>query len=163
MDRDFANPEYTHVVLVTGSRSWDDEAGMRHSFNQLWLRWGIAAVTRPLLISGSAFRGADAIAERLWQAAGPPVRRVPADWDRFGRSAGYKRNQLMVDQLVELRGRGSQVVCASFLDLCLTASCVTRSENQLMPLQPGHFSHGTIHCRSRAELAGIELSDTFRR
>lgn len=27
---------FSHVVLVTGSRSWDDEKSMRETFNDAW-------------------------------------------------------------------------------------------------------------------------------
>lgn len=49
-----------------------------------------------VVISGTA-RGADKLGE-MWAAdAGVPCERFPADWDRFGRSAGYRRNEQMAD------------------------------------------------------------------
>ncbi|MFJ2778168.1 hypothetical protein [Kitasatospora sp. NPDC087315] len=30
---------FSHVVLVTGSRSWDDERSMRETFNDAWRDW----------------------------------------------------------------------------------------------------------------------------
>tara|TARA_R110000824_G_scaffold14005_2_gene60249 strand:- start:421 stop:777 length:357 start_codon:yes stop_codon:yes gene_type:complete len=44
-----------------------------------------------LIISGGA-RGADSLAERFAKENGIPFKLFPANWDRYGKSAGYKRN-----------------------------------------------------------------------
>jgi len=49
------------------------------------------------IISGAA-RGADSIAASIGRKLGREVREFPAEWDRFGRSAGYRRNMLMLDE-----------------------------------------------------------------
>ena len=43
-----------------------------------------------LIISGGA-RGADSLAERFAKENGIPFKLFPANWDRYGKSAGYKR------------------------------------------------------------------------
>jgi hypothetical protein len=40
---------FSHIVLVTGSRSWNDEKSMRETFNDAWRDWGPKNVTRPVL------------------------------------------------------------------------------------------------------------------
>lgn len=55
---------------MTGSRTWDDMAGMRRAFNRAWVAWGPASVSKPVLVSGHCPRGADAMAERLWGPRG---------------------------------------------------------------------------------------------
>ncbi|MEW1629650.1 SLOG family protein [Streptomyces sp. NPDC089173] len=152
---------FSHVVLVTGSRSWSDEKSMRKTFNDAWRDWGAKNVTRPLLISGHCHEGADAMAERLWRAAGLQIRTFPAAWTAQNRGAGLQRNQEMVDAAQVYRDAGAQVLCTTFLDLCRKPGCPKRRHEQLMPHTPGHFSHGTIHCRSRARAAGIETADVF--
>lgn len=157
---------YSHVVLVTGARSWDDEARMRRTFRDAWQAWGSSNVTSPLLVSGhcpadSNERGADAMAERLWRAEGFEVLTVPAEWAVHGRRAGFVRNQQMVDLVAGLRARGSTVVCTAFLDLCRKPECHQRHDEQLMPRKPGHFSHGTAHCRALANRASIETVDVI--
>jgi hypothetical protein len=46
------------------------------------------------VVSGEA-RGVDRLGEKWATMRGIPVKRFPANWDRFGRSAGYKRNTEM--------------------------------------------------------------------
>jgi hypothetical protein len=157
---------YSHVLLVTGARTWDNEACMRASFRDAWKVWGPANVTRPLLVSGhcpadSDERSADAMAERLWRAEGFEVLTVPAEWKALGRRAGFVRNQEMVDLVAGLHEQGSIVRCTAFLDLCHKPGCLQGHDEQLMPRFPGHFSHGTAHCRGLAIRAGIETIDVI--
>ncbi len=56
------------------------------------------------IISGAA-RGADRLGERWAQENGIPLRRMPADWDKHGKKAGYLRNAEMLqcaDALIAL-------------------------------------------------------------
>ena len=46
------------------------------------------------IVSGTA-AGADTLGERYAEEKGYPVKRFPADWKRYGRGAGYKRNAQM--------------------------------------------------------------------
>jgi hypothetical protein len=75
-------------VLVTGSRTWTDEAviaaALREHFHP-----------GTVLVTGACPRGADAIAERLWASCGGQAERHPADW-QAGRGAGFARNAAMV-------------------------------------------------------------------
>lgn len=154
---------YSHVILVTGARTFEDAPSMKRAFNIAWRRWGPGNVRRPLLISGHARYGADALAERLWAQAGLPKPEVfNADWSGLGMGAGRVRNQQMVDRAVELSAEGAQVLCTAFLDLCVKAGCRDSERQQLLVSAgiAGHFSHGTIHCRSAALAAGIEVLDT---
>jgi hypothetical protein len=48
------------------------------------------------IVSGTA-RGADFLGELYGEYYGIPVKRFPADWDMYGKAAGYKRNQQMAD------------------------------------------------------------------
>jgi len=49
-----------------------------------------------IIISGTA-RGADTLGARYARDNGIAVEEYPADWDRHGKSAGYKRNEQMAD------------------------------------------------------------------
>ena len=50
-----------------------------------------------LLISGHA-RGADQIAEQWAKENKIPTRLFPADWDKYGKRAGYLRNVKMLEE-----------------------------------------------------------------
>lgn len=152
--------QFSHALMVTGSRTWDDEGCMKRAFNDAWRAWGPASVTRPVLLSGHCPKGADAVAESLWRAAGFEVIEFPADWDAEPRKAGFSRSQRMVDALVDLRDAGARIRAAAFLDLCRKCDQST-GQQQLMPSAPGHFSHGTVHARSRALAAGIDVDDVI--
>jgi len=78
-----------HRVLITGSRTWTDEATIATALGEHW-HDGNA-----VLISGACPRGADAIAERIWRHRSGLVERHPADWTT-GRDAGMRRNTTMV-------------------------------------------------------------------
>lgn len=76
-------------ILVTGSRTWTDVAVIRRALARHYLAGAV-------LVSGASPRGADAIAERIWHELGGQVERHPAEWDHWGRSAGFRRNAEMV-------------------------------------------------------------------
>lgn len=50
---------------------------------------------RIVIISGCA-KGGDLIGEKYAELKGYEIHRYPADWNRYGKSAGYKRNEKMV-------------------------------------------------------------------
>lgn len=77
-------------ILVTGSRDWGDEAIVRNALESLRVSWAT-------LVSGACPTGADAIAERLAEQWGWTIERHPAEWKKYGRSAGPRRNKEMVD------------------------------------------------------------------
>lgn len=48
----------------------------------------------PELVCGMA-RGADILAFRLWKSANMQIHVFPAEWDTYGKSAGFRRNKEM--------------------------------------------------------------------
>ena len=46
------------------------------------------------IVSG-AYKGADLLGERYAAERNHPIKQFPADWRRYGKSAGYKRNAEM--------------------------------------------------------------------
>lgn len=84
-------------VLVTGSRTWDDEATIQYALSEILFH-----NKTMVLVHGACPTGADRIADE-WAAARKQfparpvtVERHPADWERHGRSAGFRRNAEMV-------------------------------------------------------------------
>lgn len=87
-------------ILVTGSRTWDDEATIEKAIADAisWgaANWLITTNDEVTVVHGAARNGADDIAESLCVMGDIRTEKHPADWSRFGKSAGFKRNAEMV-------------------------------------------------------------------
>ena len=76
-------------AIVTGSRRWKSVGVIELAL----LEHGVTFV-----VEGGCPTGADLIARELAERMGLEHKRVDADWGRFGRSAGPRRNQQMLDE-----------------------------------------------------------------
>lgn len=82
------------TLLVTGSRTWEDERIVKEALSR-------AAADHDTLIHGNAV-GLDRMAARLGEEFFDYITSYPVTaehWNKFGRSAGMKRNMAMVDKL----------------------------------------------------------------
>ena len=79
-------------VLVCGGRDYQNKTRLFAELDALRETIEIAQI-----IEGEA-PGADTLARKYGEARGIPVRKFPADWQRYGRSAGHKRNAQMLKQ-----------------------------------------------------------------
>lgn len=79
-------------VLVCGSREWDDYNAIHSALSAL-----PGEHEEITVIHGDA-RGADRLAAKAAEDLGFHVEAFPADWDRFGLSAGIRRNLVMLDE-----------------------------------------------------------------
>lgn len=79
-----------HVVLVCGDRNWSDREALYRALDGLHADHRI---TR--LVEGEA-KGADTMAREWAETRGVLVDPYPADWKRYGRSAGPRRNTQML-------------------------------------------------------------------
>lgn len=101
-----------HVVVITGGRSYPNELRrvVEASLNARYARYGNFT-----LIHGACgwtlgvnnvidqMTGADRYADDWAQTApGVDLRRRPADWDRYDKQAGPRRNEAMVLEALEL-------------------------------------------------------------
>ena len=88
-------------LLVTGSRTWTDEMTIRNTMTDLNQR-----VSTPLpaftLVTGACPDGADAMALEIAKELNWDVDSYPADWDTYGRTAGFRRNIEMVESHIAL-------------------------------------------------------------
>ena len=77
-------------VIIAGSRGFAD-------YNLLARKLDILLANKSphvTIVSGGA-RGADRLGERYAQARGYRLKVYPAEWNKHGRSAGYRRNETM--------------------------------------------------------------------
>lgn len=73
-------------VAIVGSRNFNDTRLVASTMNSVLEKYRITEV-----VSGGA-RGADTLGEQWAKAHGIPTRVFLADWNRYGRSAGFRRN-----------------------------------------------------------------------
>lgn len=81
-------------VIIAGTRSFNDYELLRDSCNNLLSEKQRTHTV--VVISGTA-RGADQMGERYAREWGFQLRRFPADWELYGKSAGHIRNAKMAD------------------------------------------------------------------
>jgi hypothetical protein len=104
-------------LIVAGSRGFNNYGLLSDEINNL-----SEEITE--IISGTA-RGADQLGEKYADYHGIKIVKIPAEWDRLGKSAGYKRNERMAeyaDSLIafwdgESRGTKHMIDIANRLDL----------------------------------------------
>lgn len=77
-------------TIIAGSRTITAYSEVLDALN-LARHEGIYVTT---VISGTA-RGVDQLGERYAREANLPLEKYPADWEKHGKSAGYKRNEQM--------------------------------------------------------------------
>lgn len=109
-------------ILITGSRDWQDRDAIYNLLNRL-------VPLHATIVHGDCPTGADALAQK-WAESQPDIKveRYPADWNQYGKSAGPRRNQQMVDLGAD--------ICIAF---------------------PLSTSRGTRDCMRKAKTAGIPV------
>lgn len=75
-------------IIIAGGRAFNDYLFVRNMFDNNFRKSDYE------IISGNA-RGADALGEKLAKEYGFKLTLFPADWDKYGKSAGYIRNDKM--------------------------------------------------------------------
>lgn len=80
------------TVVVTGSRSWTDVRYIRAAFDQLILRHG-----KDIRVINGTAPGADRLCAGIARQYELDVVDMPAEWNKYGRSAGFRRNIEMLD------------------------------------------------------------------
>ena len=82
----------TSRILVCGGRDYSDAQKVLEVLSEL----------KGVTIVHGAARGADSIAANIAHRLGLEVEAHPADWLRYGKSAGAIRNQEMLDSGVQM-------------------------------------------------------------
>ncbi len=80
------------LLWVAGGRDYQDEEAIRRILYPFVLEdtWE--------LVTGAA-KGTDSLAETYWRSMSRPYRGIPADWETYGKSAGYQRSQYIAFNL----------------------------------------------------------------
>jgi hypothetical protein len=79
-------------TIVAGGRDFLDAVVLCRTLDG----WAGTITSTVTIVSGTA-NGADKCGEQWATSNGLRVRRFPADWNKYGRSAGYIRNSEMAD------------------------------------------------------------------
>lgn len=79
-------------VIIAGSRDFADYHLLCEKCDRVLSRISIGC--HIVIVSGTA-RGADRLGERYARERGYELRRFPADWQTYGKQAGYLRNRQM--------------------------------------------------------------------
>jgi hypothetical protein len=76
-------------VIIAGGRGFDNYNLLSDSCDKI-----LSNQNQVEIVSGTA-NGADKLGEKYANEKGYPIKQFPADWDKYGKSAGYKRNEEM--------------------------------------------------------------------
>lgn len=77
-------------IIVAGSRNFDNYDLLSSELTKYIASYEV------VIVSGTA-KGADRLGERFATDNGFEIRRFPADWNKYGKSAGVIRNREMAD------------------------------------------------------------------
>ena len=76
-------------VIVAGGREFNDYEKLVRNLDII-----LSRIENVEIVSGGA-RGADRLGERYAREKGLALKQFPADWDKHGKSAGFRRNEEM--------------------------------------------------------------------
>jgi len=95
-------------IIIAGGRSFKDYKKLHQVCTKI-----LSQQNEIEIVSGTA-NGTDKLGEKFATDNGFPIKKFPANWDKFGKSAGYRRNAEMAeyaDALIafwDKKSRGTQ-------------------------------------------------------
>ena len=93
-------------ILVVGSRNFNNYELLKNTID------ATAEVYDDIEIVSGGAKGADSLAEQYAKEKGYALKIFPADWNKYGKSAGYRRNAEMHKYISEFKDR----LCVAFWD-----------------------------------------------
>jgi len=81
-------------VIIAGSRGFSNYKLLRDSCNKFLFE---KKKTHNIVIISGGARGADSLGERYAKDEGFDLEVYPADWKKYGKSAGFRRNEQMAE------------------------------------------------------------------
>ena len=79
-------------LIIAGGRDFDDYPLMKSKLDNI-----LETVDEQIEIVSGTANGADKLGEQYAQEKGFPIKRFPADWDKYKKKAGYIRNKQMAE------------------------------------------------------------------
>ena len=79
-------------LIIAGSRTFTDYKKLCEICDNI-----LQDQTNIEIVSGAYYKGADKLGEQYAAEKGFPIKQFPADWKRYKRAAGPKRNQQMAN------------------------------------------------------------------
>lgn len=80
-------------IVIAGSRNYEDYDEAKQYIDSVIQKIGKDKI---IIMSGGC-RGADMLGERYARENGCLLERYPAQWDKYGKAAGIKRNMVMAE------------------------------------------------------------------
>ena len=77
-------------IIISGSRNFNDYELLKSTMNHL-----LSKIEEQIVVISGRCRGTDTLGERYAQEKGYQIDYFPAEWSKFGRSAGPRRNEQM--------------------------------------------------------------------
>ena len=79
-------------IIIAGSRGFDNYELLKEK-----LDFYLKNINEPVEIVSGTAKGADTLGEKYAIEKGYAIKRFPANWDKFGKKAGYMRNSEMAE------------------------------------------------------------------
>ncbi len=82
----------TYKIIIAGSREFNDYPLLKNTMDKLIINK--RQTHKIIIISGTCY-GADKLGEKYGILSGFLIERYPANWEKYGKEAGFKRNTKM--------------------------------------------------------------------
>jgi len=79
-------------LIIAGGRNFTDYKKLKETCDDF-----LQNQTNIEIVSGAYYKGADKLGEQYAKEKGYKLTKFPANWNKFGKSAGPKRNQQMAN------------------------------------------------------------------
>lgn len=100
-----------YVAIVAGSRTFNDYELLKRTILE---KFNLEE-DELVIISGTA-KGADTLGEQFAAEYNLNLIRMPADWERYGKYAGFRRNVEMANKAIEMEAQGYEPHLIAFWD-----------------------------------------------
>ena len=79
-------------VIIAGGRDFNDYDLLKVKMNRI-----LSNITDEIVVISGTARGADSLGEKYATEMGYKLEQYPANWNKYGKRAGYLRNKQMAD------------------------------------------------------------------